>query len=46
MCRQCVHELRVVEQLAEFSADVAPEFARGIRDLLDNRGTTVKDRYQ
>jgi hypothetical protein len=29
--------------IADFFADVAAEFATGIRDLLENRGTTVKD---
>jgi len=45
MSWQCVHEFWVVEQPADFFADVAAEFARGIRDLLDNRGASVKDRY-
>jgi hypothetical protein len=42
---QCVHEFRVGEQSANFSTDVATEFARGIGDLVDKRGTTVKDGY-
>src|SRR6266851_2931960 len=45
MFRQGVNEFPVVEQPADFLADVAAEFARGIRDLLHNRGTTVKDSY-
>ena len=45
MSWQCVHEFRVVEHPADFFADVAAEFARGIRDLLENGRATVKDRY-
>jgi hypothetical protein len=39
-----VNKFQVVEQPSDFFADLAAEFARGIRDTLDDRGTTVKDR--
>ena len=42
---QCIDEFRVVEQFANFSANLPMEFARGIRDLLENGRATVKDRY-
>ena len=45
MFRSCVHEFRVVEQPADFFADVVTEFAWRICELLDNRGTIIKDDY-
>src|SRR5690348_12755112 len=45
MSGQSVHEFRVVEQPANLSADVAPQVAGRVRDLVDDSGTTVKDHY-
>ena len=38
-----VNKVQVVEQPFDFLADVAAEFARRSRDLVDNRGATVED---